>query len=119
MSNRYVYCVVHVGDGYLEVFNDFEDAKEDFIDNLGLYSKEDAKRDIATGFCDNVKFFDKNHNPILTPTNDMLFYYNRIIHNWEFNIFIAEYILFDQSELDNFENYYRLDECELIKREIH
>jgi len=119
MSNRYVYCVVHIEDGHLEVFNDFEDAKEDFINNLYLYSKEDAKRDITLGLCDNVKFFDKKYNPILAPTDNMLFYYNRRIHNHKFNISIGEYILFDQSELNNFENYYRFDECELIKREIH
>ena len=118
MFNHYVYCVVCHEDGYLEIFNDFEDAKEDFINNSGLDSKEDTKRYIATGFWDNVKFFDKNHNPILTPTNDMLFYYNRIVHNHKFNISIMEYILFDQSELDNFKDYYRFNECELIKREI-
>lgn len=119
MSNHYVYCVVHFKDGYLEVFNDFEDAKEDFINNAGLYYKADTKKDVAVGLCDNVKFFDKRHNPILAPTNDMLFCCNRRIHNHKFNISIMEYVLFDQSELDNFKDYYRFNECELIKREIN
>jgi len=119
MSSHYVYCVVQIEDGYLEVFSGLDDAKEDFINHSGLYSKEDAERDITLGLSDNVKFFDKKYNPILEPTDDMLFYYNRRTHNHKFNISISEYVLFDQSELDNFENYYRFDECELIKREIH
>lgn len=118
MFNHYVYCVVFAEDDYLEIFEDLEEAKEDFITIMGLSSEKHVRKSIQ-GLWDNVKFYDNNHNQILTPTEDMLFYYEKTINNYEFDISIVEYVLFEKSELNNFKNYYCFDGYELVKKEIN
>lgn len=119
MSNRYVYCVVCSDDGYLEIFENLEDAKKNFIALIGLESAEQAKK-YAQRLWDTVaKFYDSKHNQILTPTKDMLFYYQDTTHNFEFHISVTEYVLFNDDELTNFQSYYCFDGCELIKKEIN
>ena len=49
----------------------------------------------------------------------MLFYYEKTINNYEFDISIVEYVLFEKSELNNFKNYYCFDGYELVKKEIN
>jgi len=119
MSNRYVYCVICSEDGYLKIFRNLEDAKENFAALIGLKSAGQAKT-YAQRLGDTVaKFYDNKHNQIITPTKNMFFFYYGTIDNFEFNISVIEYVLFDMNDLKNFQDYYCFDGCELIKEEVN
>ena len=122
MSNQYVYCVICNKDGYLtylKIFKNLEDAKKNFAALIGLKSATQA-RECTKRFWDTVaKFYDNKHNQIITPTENMLFYYQRTIHNFELNISVREYVLFDINDLKNSQDCYYFDECELIKEKIN
>jgi len=119
MSNQYVYCVVCNEDGYLKIFRNLEDAIKNFAALIGLKSATQARK-CAQRFQNTVaKFYDNRHNQIITPTEDMLFYYQRTIYNFKFNISVREYVLFDINDLKNSQDYYYFDGCELIKEKVN
>ena len=119
MSNRYVYCVVCSDDGYLEIFKNLEDAKKTFTAMIGLNSEKQARKKAQRLWDTVVKFYDSSYNQILTPTEDMFFYYYGTTQNFEFHISVEEYMLFNKTELNDFQDYYCFDGCELIKKEIN
>ena len=119
-----VYCVINSYEKYFKVFDNLNKAKKDIVERLQLFSakqiEENIKKEslLEKDVFLKVAFFDDCHYRQITPTKDMLFYFDGSIYNHGKNAYTKEYVLFSESDFTDFKDFFFFEGWCLVKTQI-